>query len=944
MARFNQELVRQQRLATRQRNASRQPTQESTVSQRERQQLTSKQYGTALSVLDREIDARESYLRSMGLSGTSSGYGGTTSEYQRQRIDKNRAWLEDALQKRAALREDAAYYGVSYRTSVAYTGEGKVQGGTPQENKQIRQAQALSFQQSKSQTPKGAVASAVVNGQPGVLVNDERAAFLASPGFMEFSARARTADTQKTVLGANRIGLTVSGQGSVSSSRATQRDITLDRPYPYSSAIGFSTDEGYTEILSKPTLPKKTLRQESRDFLRFSTDIYDEDKRSRMDTTDIGSGIVRYGGVLLEEGGTRLEKFTPSSRVAQNGPFNPPVLIGNLGLVLREQGSYARESPRAFVATNIVSFGAAGLLGKGAGFVESKIASGRVGQFVTKYPKLKNIGLGGISSSTSTRSFSQALSFRKGTQIAGGVFLVSDLGIRGYTGGKEAIAREALPLALGGAGFSRGFGASRAVRVTSFESPRTYRFTQLSGASPDFFTVKGVGRASMKLTAGDTMLQTYPRVDLLVNPKQSINVGTARRINPGQTDIRIISKISSPFGSTKETFKGVIVDKKYTADYDLLAVTKGGGRSRVTFESFTSRPSVRLREDGVTTQYSFFRNQVYMGSDTPRITRVSEGVTRQDYFARGRVALEREYFSEGAGFSARGKPYLRDTGITIYPGYGVTRGTTTSRGGVVLRYPGVSRGVSLLSERGLFKEGFFVPRARRAIDITREVDVFPRRITKLYSGVPELEFKYTARPSTRSASEFFPLENVRAPKVDSVLNPNLAGFPVSRLRVSTPRFAIGSSVLFGKKGSVFAQNAVTRLSQPQKNAQTPVYKFRELVVQDQPQLFSPRVPTTQLRVLEDPKVPVPVFTPFSPRVTTPRSPSVPGWLGGFNLGGRGRGGYSRRSRAYRPSRTIAEVTFNLGGELAKSVPGGYTGLELTRSYARKRKTRRGRKK
>ena len=87
--------------------------------------------------------------------------------------------------------------------------------------------------------------------------------------------------------------------------------------------------------------------------------------------------------------------------------------------------------------------------------------------------------------------------------------------------------------------------------------------------------------------------------------------------------------------------------------------------------------------------------------------------------------------------------------------------------------------------------------------------------------------------------------------------------------------------------------------------------------------------------------------PFVP-VTPPRNipPAVPlgGFFGGFNLGGRGRGGYSRRSRAYRPSRTIAEVTFNLGGELAKSVPGGYTGLEITRSYARKRKTRRGRKK
>ena len=249
MAQFNQELVRQQRLATRQRNASRQPTQEGTVSQRERQQLTSKQYGTALSVLDREIDARESYLRSMGLSGTSTGYGGTTSEYQRQRIDKNRAWLEDALQKRAALREDAAYYGVSYRTSVAYTGEGKVQGGTPQENKQIRQAQALSFQQSKSQTPKGAVASAVVNGQPGVLVNDE---FRNSPGFQAFSNKATTnAVIAQPYAGGNSVFNALTGQKGKTSTTGTQKDKTLARSQQYSSAVGFSTNTGYGEVFSE---------------------------------------------------------------------------------------------------------------------------------------------------------------------------------------------------------------------------------------------------------------------------------------------------------------------------------------------------------------------------------------------------------------------------------------------------------------------------------------------------------------------------------------------------------------------------------------------------------------------------------------------------------------------------------------------------------------------
>lgn len=788
-----------------------------------------------------------------------------------------------------------------------------------------------------------AVASTVVNGKQGVLVNDT---FRNSPGFQEFSQKSKSqgqALIAQPYTGSNTIYNSLVGQGGKISTTQTQKDKTLARPYPYSSAVGYSTNEGTTEILTAPVLPKKTFRQEAKSYLQFATDIYEEDKRRQMSNTDVGGRTVQFLGSAAVEGGTYLEKTgksIPKNKMGEYTPFYAPGFIENTGMVLRAQGEFARESPRAFVASNIISFGAGGILGKGAGYAESKIASGEVGQLVMKYPRLGKIGLSNVANVKGVKSFSQALSFRKGVAVGGTAFLVTDLGVRGYVGGKESVAREAFPLLVGGAGYARGFRSSGAVSLVSFKSPRSYEFTQLSSPGDDLFSVKGRGRASLKLMAGESVLQTYPKVELSINAKQNVGVGTASRLNPGQTDIRVVSKTSSLFGKSSEVFKGVLFKDQYSADYDLLAVTKGTGKNRVTFESFASQPVVTLKENGVTTKYSFFRNQVYRGSSTPKIVSVIEGVTRQDYFARGRGILDRAYTSEGSGFSAKGSPYLRDTGITLYPGSGVSRGKTGSQEGVFLLYPKVSRGISLLSSRGLYDEGVVVPRARRLADVSKEIQFFPKRVTKLYSGIPEVKFEFSQKPS----ESFFPRERTfskEIPRFERVRNFDIAGFPISSPSLSSSRLFVGLSA------GVRAQRSKTFVVQNplalQDTSVTQRTFFSEVQVptQDSRQFTLPLLTTESVAIPREENFFG--FTPFAPPpFLPPKTPVGVGWFGGFDLRGRRNGVTGRKRRGFGPSRTIAEVTFGGGGRYAKAAPGGYTGLEFARSYDpfKKKKARR----
>lgn len=776
---------------------------------------------------------------------------------------------------------------------------GASQGSSASENLAIRQEQSASFQQARSLSSKS----------PGIYQYRGGGAFISQAAPGTFRNSRGELITIKEPIGQRTDKSFIYAPTPVVETR-TISGFNLFDPQTR-SAVGAAAASGsyantgalYNAASAPGVVPEKPFLDRAEEFL------------SRKEfqpflQTPLSLSFGGYSGIKREA--TRAYAF--GERIEAKGFVRTGQYIRGLSAGFRDRPI---TSSIAFGAETVAFYGGGRLLTYGAAKVAPRLAA-RVG--ATRAITLLDFG-------------------RKAGTAAGVGFVATDL----MTSTPYELGQKTPGYVAAGVGLGAAFSGSQLSPTTTITPSRFVRTrgSKIGATAGDFsvdvrspFTVTesayGLTRtiqptARYRLSALSTRGFDAARGDV------SVRLSGSLRYNSFLTG----SEVSAPieyqgvyrFGGfrteptiLRQRLGGITVESMAVRrPADVLVLTQGRGRSRSTFVSEVFSQDFKTSEPGTYDILAGFRSTTYKGSRNPLITGTQEGGIRLAGLERQQPSLEvlPAYYRMRFPFGSQSFR-TRAEALEVTGGEGVR----------LLRPEETTVGFGVLERYGQYRK------SPRPIEDFKRIMIPEERNGPLYANIPLT----LVRPQVRSLTEY---------GRSTILEPGVGqpafarALPLPSLQGIMPRLAsrrslrpltLPGSRLSSAQDSMFSLTQVRQPSTIPEQTSTTRLSLRETTLPRLSQSTIPRLsPLTPV---------VPGF--FVPTVAEPLRPVVPSllFLPGLTTSGLGAGRSGTR-RPFGLSRTVVEVELGLGGRNLSAAPsGGFTGLEISRSFGGRRRRRR----
>ena len=463
--------------------------------------------------------------------------------------------------------------------------------------------------------------------------------------------------------------------------------------------------------------------------------------------------------------------------------------------------------------------------------------------------------------------------------------------------------------------------------------------------------------------------------------RASSEIGGSRRFGKIRTEIGYTEQFAGIRGFRGETVRTLL---KITPEGNILRTQSfKGGKIRTTQKSGTSSSTTRVTRKGKP-DFSFRSgdlrgNPITITGEITGTTKSAKNIG-EDVLLQQALQKTRTNFNEG-GFigEMRGESLSRTRSVAEFGsegtfgiltgrqetfGMGISRVLSTRKKGIEpytsrlnvgSRKEAVFANVLNTYNRG-FKEIFKAEESSRRYTIKQQ-DVDINRKGRVFTkGTSETLQEGIIYPETRFSINLNSLQSRRG-TLNYRLKSDLITTKISDIsRMDKPKLTLPDLKLLGRTKTAFTpipifmpsskyqavlQNrasAVTITPVPRIIQQPTTINVNKIDLITTPEIkidTTTRITTTRIPRIGDPGVPLIREPPPPP----PPPPGIPFLLPWFGLGAGGRVGKNKGvRRSYRPSRGLYELTFGGPlGRIAKKPKGGFTGLELTRSYNPRKK-------